>query len=530
MGHVLACPLLLAIHIVGYNDMAGIFANLNALFLESHPGAQFNVQLKGTATAAPALTLGVSALAPMGAEFSDMELEAYRSFVGADPVPVSVAHCSLNPRALSAPVGIYVNDANPIQNLTTEQVARIFTTGGVNGDITHWSQAGIKGDWAARPIHPCGIAEEAAAGLASFMLKKMSARSFTRDYDSFAQSAQVVQRVRDDPNAIGFASGNITLPGTRLVSIGDSALTESNVVSGKYPYDRHLFIYIRRVPGEPVDPLVNEYLHVALSKAGQRAIASASPYYLPLSEREIAGELAKLDLAPVVRSRAPGKESAKIALYRLITGSSSYALIDREIWPLEARPFRQNYGYDPSAIRIAQTAPRGVYLNRANPLANLTMDQVARIFTAGGAGGDLTRWAQLGWSDRAIHIYGPHDDGTSATALRHSKMSGLPFVRGYEPLPSGADIVQAVADDPQGITIVESYDAKSLPSGVKVLPVADLSSYLTLYVNRAPGKSLDPASDRYARKMLSEDGQAALVREGFRPLTAQEVASELKKL
>jgi hypothetical protein len=62
--------------------MSGVFANLNALFIQAHPGIAFKMQLNGTATAAPALTLGVSAFAPMGAEFSEMELEAYKSFVG----------------------------------------------------------------------------------------------------------------------------------------------------------------------------------------------------------------------------------------------------------------------------------------------------------------------------------------------------------------------------------------------------------------------------------------------------------------
>src|SRR5258708_38194098 len=129
---ILACSLAALardVTIVGYNDMAGIFAALNPIFARAHPEIRFHMQLKGTATAAPALTLGVSTLAPMGAEFSAMELEAYRSFVGADPLPIRVAHCSLDPRALSAPVGIFVNRLNPIDRLTVEQIARIFTTG-----------------------------------------------------------------------------------------------------------------------------------------------------------------------------------------------------------------------------------------------------------------------------------------------------------------------------------------------------------------------------------------------------------------
>jgi phosphate transport system substrate-binding protein len=290
-----------SVAIVGYNDMSAIFANLNALIIRTHPGIAFNMQLKGTATAAPALTLGLSAFAPMGAEFSEMELAAYKSFVGASPMLIRVAHCSLSPSALSAPVGIFVNKANPIQKVTVEQVARIFTTGSPGGDVTAWGQVGLKGEWARRPIHPCGIAEEAAAGLAAYMLRKMGGRPFAPDYDQFAQSSQVVKRVGEDPLAIGFASGNIVTAETKLVAIAEkeggpaSSLTTSEVLSGSYPYDRYLLIYVRRIPGEPIDPFVKEYLRLVFSREGQQAIATAPPNYLPLNDRELKEELAKLE-------------------------------------------------------------------------------------------------------------------------------------------------------------------------------------------------------------------------------------------
>src|SRR5579859_4207680 len=146
-----------------------------------------------------------------------------------------------------------------------------------------------------------------------------------------------------------------------------------------------------------------------------------------------------------------------ISLYGLITGTSAFALIDREIWPLETRPFRQIYGYEPTAIRIGRAGhsgpgrmnPPGVYVNAKNPLAGLTVDQVARVFTTGGGNGDMTHWGQLGlkgaWTQRVIHLYGPPDDGRLASALRHFKMDGFPFARRYEPLSTPAEIIHAVA-------------------------------------------------------------------------------------
>src|SRR5882762_2289360 len=50
-----------SIAVIGYNDMEALFANLNALFTRAHPEFKFTMMLKGTATAPPALTHGVSA-------------------------------------------------------------------------------------------------------------------------------------------------------------------------------------------------------------------------------------------------------------------------------------------------------------------------------------------------------------------------------------------------------------------------------------------------------------------------------------
>jgi phosphate transport system substrate-binding protein len=256
-----------------------------------------------------------------------------------------------------------------------------------------------------------------------------------------------------------------------------------------------------------------------------------------------------------------------IPVYGLITGTSAFALIDREIWPIESRPFRQIYGYDPTAIRVgragysgpARANPPGIYVNADNPLAGLTIQQVTRVFTTGGGNGDLTHWGQLGlkgaWTQRVIHLYGPSDDGRLASALRHSKMDGFPFARRYERLSMCAEITHAVAMDRYGIALAGFCDAKLLSPAVKMLPLAEqvgapfagsgyeevlagkypFSPHLCLYVNRVPGKLLDPFVKEYARLLLSREGQAIVAAQkdtpkGYLPLNAKEIAEELTKL
>jgi len=261
------------------------------------------------------------------------------------------------------------------------------------------------------------------------------------------------------------------------------------------------------------------------------------------------------------------KGGAATAPGGITAGVSAFALMDRDAWPQELRPFRQVYGYEPTAIRIGhagycasgRSCPPGIYINVRNPLAGLTTEQVARIFTAGGGQGDLTHWSQLGlkgeWATRAIHVYGPRDNGGWASAMRDGRMGGFPFTRRYEPLTDDAEIIKALAEDPYGIALVGSYEAKALPSAVKLLPLAEkegaayaaasyddvlagnypFSPFLHLYVNRAPGKPLDPFVKEYARLVLSPEGQAIVADQknsdsGYLPLTAREISTQLSKL
>jgi phosphate transport system substrate-binding protein len=71
--------------------------------------------------------------------------------------------------------------------------------------------------------------------------------------------------------------------------------TREDVLSGRYPFDRFLYIYVRRFSGQPIDPFVKEYLSMVLSKEGQETIATDAKGYLPLNATELANELAKLD-------------------------------------------------------------------------------------------------------------------------------------------------------------------------------------------------------------------------------------------
>ena len=57
-----------------------------------------------------------------------------------------------------------------------------------------------------------------------------------------------------------------------------------------------------------------------------------------------------------------------------------------------------------------------------------------------------------------------------------------------------------------------------------------LSRFLYLYVNKAPGKPLDPLVKEFLKLILSKEGQEVVVKDGYLPLSAGLVKEELAKI
>jgi len=57
-----------------------------------------------------------------------------------------------------------------------------------------------------------------------------------------------------------------------------------------------------------------------------------------------------------------------------------------------------------------------------------------------------------------------------------------------------------------------------------------LARYLYIYVNRAPGKPLDPLVHQFLKLVLSREGQEVVVKDGYLPLTVAIVSEERGKI
>jgi len=284
-----------AIRIIGYNDMQGMFEAIDARFVARHPEFKFALALTGTKAAAAALTSGQSALAPMGAQFYEADVAAYRAAVGSYPLELHVAHDSLDPRALSSPMAIYVPQGNPLTQLTLAQVQRLFTVSTAVPPFATWGELGLTGEWAHQPIHVYGLAINTALGYFT-QREQLAGRPYRADIRMSGRSGEVVAQLTHDPLGVGLSILSNRTPAVKTIGLITTEGapprfgTRAEIQAGLYPYDRHLLIYVR----QPVEPWIAEYLRLWLSPEGQRALADHSPGYLPLNAAEAAAEVAKL--------------------------------------------------------------------------------------------------------------------------------------------------------------------------------------------------------------------------------------------
>ena len=279
------------VRIVGYNDMHDLLEPIVRRFMAAHPGVAIELDLPGTRFAPAALATGESALAPMGAEFTPPQLADYRLRAGGDPVAFRVAHASLDARALSGPLAVFVHQDNPLPSLSLAQLHRVFS-----GAVRTWGELGLTGAWSQEPIAIYGL--QGGTALAHEMRRRtLGEADFAPALRGFPQSAQVVERVGQDLRGIGFAAAMRATSEVRALPLAPSdgappvAPTVDNLIAGRYPLDRPLLIYAR----PPLSPFAREFLRLVLSREGQQAVADTPQRYLPLSAAEAAEELAKLD-------------------------------------------------------------------------------------------------------------------------------------------------------------------------------------------------------------------------------------------
>ncbi|MFQ5676668.1 MAG: PstS family phosphate ABC transporter substrate-binding protein [bacterium] len=293
--------------IPGYKKVSGISGSLNSIgsdtmnnlmtlwgegFTKFYPNVKLQVEGKGSSTAPPALIAGTAQFGPMSRQMKNKEIDEFQKTFGYKPTALRTSLDAL---------AVYVNKDNPIEGLSLKQIDAIFSktrAGEYPKDIARWGDAGLTGSWANKPISLYG--RNSASGTYGYF---KGHALFKGDYKDTVKeqpgSASVVQGVTEDRYGIGYSGIGYITSGVKAVPLAKKAgepfhaADLKNVMSGKYPLARFLYLYINREPGKPLNPLVREFLKFVFSKEGQEVVVKDG--YLPLPHKVVLQELARLE-------------------------------------------------------------------------------------------------------------------------------------------------------------------------------------------------------------------------------------------
>ena len=255
---------------------------------------------------------------------------------------------------------------------------------------------------------------------------------------------------------------------------------------------------------------------------------------------------------PSVKLQVEGKGSST-APPALIAGTAQFGPMSRPMRATEIDQFEAKYKYKPTELKTSYDA-LAVYVHKDNPIEKLTLAQVEAVFGKTRKRGykqNVATWGQLGltgdWANRPISLYGRNSaSGTYGFFKEHTLKNG-DFKDTVKEQPGSASVVQGITEDRYGI----GYSGVGYrTSGVKAVALAETDAgpflagnyqdvtsgkyplwrYLYIYVNKAPGRALDPLVGEFVKLMLSKEGQEAVVKDGYMPLPAKLAQAELAKV
>jgi phosphate transport system substrate-binding protein len=274
---------------VGSDTMNNMMTLWGESFQKMYPNVKIQVEGKGSSTAPPALIAGTAQFGPMSRAMKSTEIDQFEAKYGYKPTQMRTSYDAL---------AVFVHKDNPIEQLTLAQLDAVFSKtrkrGGKAG--TTWGALGLSSDWANRPISLYG--RNSASGTYGFFKEHVLKNGDYKDtVKEQPGSASVVQGITEDRFGMGYSGIGYKTSGVKNLSLAEGGAFSSgsygDVVSGKYPLSRFLYLYVNKAPGKALDPLVREFLKFVFSKEGQEIVVKDG--YLPLSAEIVKQEQAKLE-------------------------------------------------------------------------------------------------------------------------------------------------------------------------------------------------------------------------------------------
>ena len=159
-------------------------------------------------------------------------------------------------------IAIIVNPQNPVQDLTLEQIAKIYT-----GEITNWKDVG--GEDAEIVL----IGREAGSGTRDGFESITETKDACQYRQELTSTGDVITTVSQNPNAIGYASLAAIKDSVKALTVNGVAPTEATVKDGTYLVQRPFVLVTKE--GAALSETAQKFFDFATSADAASIISAA---------------------------------------------------------------------------------------------------------------------------------------------------------------------------------------------------------------------------------------------------------------
>lgn len=159
-------------------------------------------------------------------------------------------------------IAIIVNPANPVEDLTLEQIADIYT-----GKITNWSELG------GSDSEIVLIGREAGSGTRSGFEEIVEVKDLCQYRQELSSTGDVIATVAQNPGAIGYASLASVKETVKAVKVGGVTPSEDTVKDGTYAIQRPFVLVTKE--GVTLSETAQAFFDYTVSKDANAVIVAA---------------------------------------------------------------------------------------------------------------------------------------------------------------------------------------------------------------------------------------------------------------
>ena len=230
----------------GSTSMEKVIGALGEAFMEKNSGTTFTYNPTGSGTGITAVSEGRCDIGLSSRDLKDSEKDA-----------------GLTATVLAYDgIAVIVNPANPVSDLTLDQIADIYT-----GEITNWKEAG--GNDAEIVL----IGREANSGTRDGFESITKTEDACKYRQELTSTGDVITTVSQNPDAIGYASLASVKDSVKALSVEGVEPSEATIKDGSYLIQRP-FVLVTKT-GKELSKTAQAFFDFALSEDAKSIIESA---------------------------------------------------------------------------------------------------------------------------------------------------------------------------------------------------------------------------------------------------------------